>query len=433
MAIYRDDDDELLDSNSGNPSVPSIQTTHNFKTNAEMGLSIINNRDVILENMVGNIKGFIWSVDYFLQIATINDSISVPDINIPPTVQKYNRINKLELNVQTPIAQAEDISGITGEAIINCGFLPNVGDAFVTELTGGRSAIFTLKTIDIKTYNLRNVYFVTFELFTFLDTENIERYNDMIYKTVKEYVYDREHLLDFSAPVILATDYKKKTDLKKMFKTITDYYCSKFIDNDKRLLRLPTRYSVYFDSYLTKFMFKIIETDANPMLLNLNRYENNLLSEERTIWDAIVERDLELLKIVVPHLWYRPTFNNQNPIIRDLNYLGVNFILEKTDVHLDIEVDEVRNNIPTSIPHPMLETDISYYVLSEHFYKLDTVNCTNFERMVIHYLKGEIIHYNELEECLNNYYNWETTDQFYCIPLLLVLIKDVMNKTFISL
>lgn len=433
MGIYRDDDDELLEDNSGNPSVPNIQTTHNFKTNAEMDLSIVNNRDQLLENMVGNIKGMIWTVDYFLQIVGINDETSVPDKNKPNTIQKYNRINKLELYVQTPITQVENISDLTGEAIINSGFLPNVGDPFLAELTGGRQAIFTLKTVVIKTYNLRNVYDVTFEFFTFLDNDNIDKYNDILYKVVKEYVYDRECLLDFSAPVILASDYKKKVDLKKLFKTITDYYCDKFIDKDKRLLRLPTRYSVYYDSYITNFIFKILDTDSNPELMKLNRYENNLLNPERTIWDVIVERNLDLLKVVTPNLWYKLTFNNQNPIVRDLNYLGVNFVLEKSDTKTDLDITEVRRTIPTTVIDPTIETDNLYYVLSEHFYKLDTTNCTVFERLVIHYLKGEIVNYNELEDSLDNYYNWETADQFYCIPILLVLIKDVMNKTFISL
>ena len=103
MPIFTDEDDVALEEQATSESIVSVQTQHDFRTNKDMDLSIVSNKDQKLEYMLSNIKGYKWTVDYFLNIATINDKISSPDLTIPNTVQKYNRIDKLELLVQTPI------------------------------------------------------------------------------------------------------------------------------------------------------------------------------------------------------------------------------------------------------------------------------------------------------------------------------------------
>lgn len=432
MPIFTDEDDVALEEQATGDSLVSVQTQHDFRTNTDMDVSIVSNKDQKLEYMLSNIKGYKWSVDYFLNIATINDKKTAPDTTIPNTVQKYNRIDKLELLVQTPINQSGNIEDIQGDAIINCGFLPHVNDVFVAELTGGRSAIFLVNTVEVKTYNLRDAYFLSYSLFTFLDNNNIEKYNDLVYKTVNQFVYDKEHLLDFSAPIILSTDYKRKLNLKQELTTLTKFYCKKFIDIETNLFILPTITSKYYDSYISNFIFKIIDITQVPEIVKVSRVHDNLAKEEYSIWDVLINRDISMLSLVNKKLWYRVVINNNNPVLRSLGYIGVNFILDKVDNNT-LNINPITNTLAT-VGQPVNQVvDDRHYVLTDKFYSKDKVNASVFEKLVINYLEGNILNVNELETYINNYETWNTENQFYCIPILMLLIKDSINNTFVRL
>lgn len=431
MPIFTDSDDEALEEQNTGTGIIHVQTQHDFRTNKDMDISVVTNKDQKLEYMLANIKGYKWTVDYFLNIASMADNTSAPDTSLPNTVQKYNRIDRLELLVQTPISQSGTMEEIKGDAIVNCGFLPHVNDVFVAELTGGRQALFLIDTVEVKTYNLRDAYYISYSLFSLLDNNNVEKYNDLVYKTVNQFTYDKEHLLDFSAPIILSTDYKKRLNLKQELNTITKYYCKKFIDNDTNLFLVPTTSSKYYDSYLSSFLFKVFDITLVPELVNVSRVHDNITKEQYSIWDLIITRDMSMLPLLNKTLWYRVVINNNNPVLRSLGYIGVNFILDEVDNN-SLQVPYITNSLQDE-PQPVIQTTNRTYVLSEKFYNLDKVNCTTFERMVINYLEGNMLNIEELEDSLTNYSKWSIENQFFCIPLLIILLRDSINNTFVRL
>jgi hypothetical protein len=278
-------------------------------------------------------------------------------------------------------------------------------------LTGGRSAIFLVNTVEVKTYNLRDAYFLSYSLFTFLDNNNVEKYNDLVYKTVNQFVYDKEHLLDFSAPIILSTDYKRKLNLKQELTTLTKFYCKKFIDIETNLFILPTLTSKYYDSYISNFIFKIIDITQVPEIVKVSRVHDNLAKEEYSIWDVLINRDISMLSLVNKKLWYRVVINNNNPVLRSLGYIGVNFILDKVDNNT-LNINPITNTLAT-IDQPVNQVvDDRHYVLTDKFYSKDKVNASVFEKLVINYLEGNILNVNELETYINNYETWNTENQF---------------------
>ena len=413
------------------------EETRVFRSKDDMKTSTLFNKETPLDTIVKHIRGAKWEVDYFLQIRDINDSIQPLDVNLPPTVQKYNRINKLIITVQTPIDQGE-IKDIAGEGIINAGFIPNVNDLILTTLLGGREVLLEITEVSTRSYNLHKAYYISYKIFTFLDTDNGPKYyNDLLNKTMKEYVYDKEHLLDFSAPVILAQDYKSKLNLKHHIPDLVDLYFSKFIYYEKYLHYLPTEASIYVDTLLTDFIFKIVNTDEHPDIIKLNRITPDLHKElPYTVWTAIINRDIKILKRCERRIdfKYNP-FGLKDALNHTINILGVNFIARKLTKDEKVEnIKVVENELkdrPKDYTNPVSRNGL--YVFGKAFYEQDRTKTTDLESLVLDYLEGKILSSEKLNKLIEHSVYWDTKDQFYLIPVLIVLIKDSVSNTFKSL
>lgn len=424
-----------IDSEDNVVNTESTLPTRVYRSNEEMKTSTLFNKDKNLDTIIQYIKGMKWTVDYFLQIRDLNDTLNPPDLNIPATTQKYNRINKLIITLQSAINQ-DNLDNIIGEAIINSGFLPNQHDAFIATLTGGREAIFVITNVSTRTYNLHQAYYVEFKLFMFLDTES-EVYRDLVYKTMKEYVYDKDHLLDFSAPVILASDYKRKIDLKNRVPELIEHYFRNFIHQSKNVLAIPTDSSIYTDTLLTSFLFKIINQTDYQDITKVTRIDVDILKDiGYTIWDVILNRNISMLKQVNKNIGFKYTpFSPGNVTTRHVSYLGINFI---ANILIDEEIPQIPIYKDISIisssdyEEPILTVD-NNYVFSVEFYNGNIENMGLLEKALYQYLKGELVDTIVLDKLLEQYPMWDTIDQYYLIPVLIVLVKDSVNNTFKSL
>lgn len=417
-----------------------VQDQSVLTTKEELQTSTLYNKDNALDRIIRNIKGNRWTVDYFLQLRDVNDTILPPDVNVPISNQKYHRINKLDLIMQTPISQ-DVIENITGEAIINAGITPNTHDVFKATLTGGREVLFILTEVNKRTYNIHEVYVVSFKIFSIIDQrpDNLRIWNNIQEKTMKTYVYDKDHLLDYSAPVILQQDYKKKVELRSALPTIIDYYYRTFFNYEKNLIALPTTASIYVDLYLTKFLEAITNEEDHELISRLTSLSFSIGSEARfyTIWDVILTRDLKLMKVIKQNINFRYTpFGLNEYLNKKMNYLGVNFLAKEITDNFNIAIPYKDITAPRSEDYqdPINEENIrGYYVLSENFYKQDIPTCGYLEKMLYKYLNQEIINSDELDKPLSEYPCWSTKDQFYLIPILIVLVKDAINNTFKSI
>lgn len=415
-----------------------LDETRKFKTSDDTKTSMLFNKEVPIENIIKYPRGMKWTVDYFNQIRSINDDINNPDINISPTIQKYKRINKLVLVLQSAITQ-DNVENIQGEAIINAGFLPNDGDAFIATIAGGRQAIFIIQEPQTRSYNLHKAYYVNFKLFAFVDT-NPELYNDMLRKTMKEYVYDKDHLLDYGAPIILQQDYKGKLSLRESLDDLREYYLDKFINTSKSVISLPTKSSIYVDTMLNNFLYKIINLTEDT---RTSKLQNVVLDDSSdkifTVFDVILKRDKKLIKRAIKDIGFKYRAHSLNVIVnRNMNYLGINFFAS--------ELKEQNNDvykIPEDIIDISLPKEKDYsdpidltnrkYVFSNNFYTESRGNLSIIEKLTYDYLEGNVLNIEDINKLVNEYMSWETIDQFYLIPILMVLIKDSLANSFRSI
>lgn len=414
--------------------IPKDVPQRPFRTQEELQTSTIFNKDQSLDTIIQYIRGSKWGVNYFLQIKGINEAVALPDPNIPVGTQKYHRINNLDIILQSAITQ-DNIENITGEAIVNAGFLPNTNDVFMATLTGGREALFYITEVQTRTYNLHQAYYITFKLFCFLDSEPL-RYNDLINKVVKEYVYDKEHLLDFSAPVILASDYHTKLNLKNTLPELLEYYLLNFVNYEKNVIALPTKTNIYTDTMLINFLFKIVNYSDHHLIMKLTNFQLDMYKTiPTTIWDALINRDVKMLKRCERDIGFKYTpFTYDNLITKKMNALGIKFIANKLNGEDEALYDVIDKSIEKTMEyHPPVNDTGKKYVVSEDVYNTTGSYTGIVEKMIVDYLIGNAINITELNKAIDQYTMWDTKDQFYLIPILMLLIKDAMSRTYKSL
>lgn len=406
-----------------------------FRSQEELKTSIIYNKEQPLDNIIRYLKGSKWEVSYFLQIRDVNDTLVPLDTNLAATVQKYNRIDKLILYVQSAISQ-DEINSVTGEAVINAGFLPNVNDMFIATLVGGREAIFIVTEVNNRTYNLHYAYLVSFKIFAFTDTD-VSMYNNLLHKVMKEYTYDKDHLLDFSAPVILKSDYKHKLNLKDSYNDLVDYYFRHFVNHEKNVIALKTTTSAYVDTFLTDFLYKVINRDEHPIMSKLNLIDIDYRDKiPYTIWDVIINKNTRLLKYCNGDLGFIPHMSGYvDVIIRNMHYLNIEFIVgplptKQGELYIPIIDISTPKSVDYKIPSDEKKKS---YVVGEDVYNLSKHSNFLVEKMLLDYLQDKMLDMEELSILIDQYSSWPTRDQFYLIPILLVFIKDAIQHTFKSL
>ena len=421
------------------PTEPTVivqnrDSERQFRTQEEMKTSLLFDKDTPLRNVTANIRGMKWEVDYFAQIRNINDPTAAPDIQLSNTVQKYNRINNLVLFVQNAISQAMP-GEISGEAYINAGMVPNKDDIFKATLTSGRECIFIVTDVVNNTYNLHKAFLITYKALFFLDA-NVNLYNNIKLKVAKTYNYNKNYLKDYSSPIVLPEEYEDIINLNVVRRNIIDYYLKTFISNadTSSVLHIPTvMRELAIDPYLDKFFFKIVSTEDNIKLRDITRIdvpiEDGMIY---TIWDLILDRRPSNFPITNNTLgWgYLDYRNNTYVSSRNIIYMGVKSIVRPGgDISLRV-MPNVRDTLPEEYKVPIIHTDKYTYVFGEYFYKREAENCGVLERATLNFIKGKSISREMLTRLLTDYPYWPLEDQYYGIPILLVLLKDFLNNAY---
>lgn len=410
----------------------NASTLHNYVPKEEVKAGSIFNKDTDITDIIQYVEGSKWEVDYFIQIRDVNDEPILPDVNVSNTVLKYNRINRLLLVVQDELNNANPNDPISGTAIINSGIVPNYGDVFKVTLLGGREALFIVNSVGKKIYDVHEVYNISYTLQVFLDTDTV-MYNDLVYKTIKEYIYDKDYISDMSSPIILASDYVKKMDLKSYPRKILNYYLNTFLNKDLNVLSLPTESSVYVDTLLNDFLFKIVNHDDHSDIIKINRVEYTNPRLKDTVWDVILDRDIDALSYTEKDLGFKYTpSTSSNPNARHIGYLGVNFIVDMLFGSPALNVDVIENPKYDANHVKLIGDDKNGYIFSDSFYNNITTDGL-IEEALLNYINGDLITDDIITPLLDSYTKWSRIEQFYFIPLLLIFITDKVRNTYKSI
>ena len=396
-------------------------TTTNYRTQEEMSTSIIFNKDTSIESIVKEVDGMPWGLNaWFSQIRDTQDEPRMPDINVSESILKYNRIDKVIVFTDSGLDE-----NLSGQFIVNSGFIPSYGDVFLATVAGNREAIFVVTVVTKKTYSLQTIYEVEFNLHSFMDTDVIF-YNDLLYKTVNTYIYDKDHLVDRSAPLILKSSYKKKIEFKTQSGKLMDHYLKLFISKEKNLLS-PPAVSVMVDTLLLEFLYKLNGRSSHPKLQNINSIDVTRDHGITTIWDVLLNQDITLLDIVTPNIAFARSLANTGVIkTRTPSVLGVDYITREVD---DTEIPRYGyTEIPTT-PHVL---GMTHYVFSSNFYDRVVTSMSDIEQLTYSYLNKELLDKDKLTTVLLEYNTWSDLHKYYLMPVLMLLTKYVVLNTYSS-
>lgn len=411
----------------------------------DMGTNILTEKTTQQNTVINYLRGYQWKVDYFNNLSGVNDEVNSVSEVLDDSIQKYNRFKDLIIYLDSPLPPG-DLTELTTNGTINAFIVPKINDHFKAVMLDNRIGIFTVTEVKNLTYQSHEVYDITFKFLQFEDSDYTLSQN-LEDKSVGKYVYDENHVSDNGAPVILEEDLKKKISFRTEMSKIINLYFSLFTDKETLFLnpfgRNPDRHLdlLLVDNLLNNFIIKTIDMNVYERKNKMKDFDYTQNPELfRTIWDALIERDSDYLFSIQPNLtWTCIEKTWATPASRNLSYLGVNGVVDI------ITIDEVKRQVTNkdklfqrpkcpeglNVNYPLLLEDdkLEYYVFDRCFYNENLTKMTPFQHIVKRFLIGEKISTDELEEYVNHWRYWSKYEQYYIIPILLLLMKScLLNK-----
>ena len=400
-------------------------------TASDIDDAVLHGSSTDIHNVTQYVEGMPYEVTYFSRISDKDTELTMPDISIPPAVQQYNRIDKLIIKLQGGLPVELSDGSMTGEAIINSGFIPQRYDPFFMQMLNGKVGIFVITLSTKRVYNARNIYHVEFALHAFKDVDpNV--YNDIVNKTARNYTYDKDYVKNNSAPIILHKQYTDKKYLDVSYYKVLDNYLNMFKDTSTNLLRLPTTSYVYSDLLLANFLHKIVDNVDNNKLDSMVRVDDSRNEGMYTIWDAVLFKDTRILSTCIRDVGYVRTSSMAGYESRTPYHLGIDYttgdITGTTPPNYTV-VGDVRPRNTTTYPS-IRGSSVNKYILTDDFYNGNLSNLGDFERLVYNYVSNVEFSTTELITIIGDHIYWDIEDQYTLVPLLLLLIKTKYHNTY---
>lgn len=411
----------------------------------DMGTNILTEKTTQQNTVISYLRGYQWKVTYYNNLSGINDDVTAVSEILDESIQKYNKFEDLVIYLESPLPPG-DINELTATGTINVSIVPKINDHFKAVMIDNRIGIFIVTAVQNMTYQSHEVYNITFKFHQFEESDGVIA-KELDDKTVTSYVYDDNFVGENGSPVILKEDLKKKMSLRNSIKAITSHYFSLFTDRETLFLnpfgRTPDRHLnlLLVDNLLNKFISRTIDLSGYEYRNKMKDVEYTQNPElYKTILDALIERDEDYLFNVQSNLtWVCIEKTWATPASRNLSYLGVNGVVDI------ITVDEVKREITNKeklferpvtpngleIDYPLLLEDdkLEYYIFDKEFYIEDLKKLTPFQHLVKRFLKNEAIDVSEIEIYINTWRYWSKYEQYYIIPILLLIMKSCLLKT----
>lgn len=425
---------------------------------------VVDSSKTKLTSLISYVEGAPWTVNYYQQVISRNNDVRDLDPGQDNVYQQYNKINKLEIRVTTPLSFSQDtdntLTHVTGAANIHSNITPNVGDLFIAETTNGRPGLFSLNNVERKSLDRGTVFYVDYELVCFVDTDRT-RIANLEAKVIRQYFFDKERLIEGLKPVLQEEQFKEYKDLTFNYKALCDYYFSTFFNREFSTLIVPGQSSIIYDPFLVDYVLKIVDTFDNENI----RYVKNMGCELDTFmkqdqfWTVMLQRNFAGIGFAnskmglalarsfksAPELSvfkYSRIEYVVYPKLPDTSYISGNGSLtaKPADFNEIVEASPESTSISnllfnnfvetnTTIPLVKAVTEDDFYVLSENFYT-DSGQKSVLEILTTEYLKGEAISVSKLNELCSKLQRWGRLEQYYYIPILLTILKAANQSLY---
>ena len=429
---------------------------------------IVDTRYVSEKNLLINIEGSRWIVDYYSQV--LNDDNAVGGL-VPgklATYQQARLIKELELKVTSPLSASQETTDkamiVNGAANMYPCIVPNVGDNFVADIGDGRQGIFQITHSERKTIFKDTAYAVEYQLIDYADSG---RYEDMDSKVVQTLHFVRDFMAYGQDPLIEEDEYEQVRSLKREYATIVNAWLRQFSSNEYRCILMPKQELSSYDHFVAKAA-QCFFTAADNELMRYNRVLN--CSEDprmqvKTLWDSLTDRTTDYFGDMATKVALtKAQLFARNPVFDGIRFSGINSVVYPIDGALTVDQDYRDREKPIatfikpedgyvgnlfkdlnlsgfeaykpyespditakSLPDIVYCLNDDYYVFSKEFYLQESILKSKLEVETMLYLERKEQNISTLLRIAKKYKGWSHLDKFYQGPVLLVLINAALR------
>jgi len=387
------------------------------------------NSDVIRDDILKQIAGYKWYVDYYNLIANLDDNQTTADFSVDLATTEYTAIKNMVVILDTPIST--DIAvDMTGSGYINANIIPKNGDVFIAKLIDGRLGVFSLTSVNRKNYNLKDIFLIEFKLYSIITNTEDNIYLSLINKTVNNLIYNKDYLKTSDKPLFTTQEYEDRITIKKYLKVLTSFYNSKVVNKDVKnyIAYMNTKSELIYDPNVEYFVKEVIG------ISNLNNNINILGKRDESIYTLldIILSDIDSI-MINKYIKLVPTSDyGTNPYNNTMYWSGVRYVVNAVNIKNDlIEENDVTNNNN----YPFISN--LYYMFDSMFYDTllgtleeDTeVSLTLLELIVINIIHKEPIKISDIKTVMYDLINSDNKlEQYYYIPILIYSLFYYNNQ-----
>jgi hypothetical protein len=426
---------------------------------------VADNKYVPQSSLLSYVNGMRWTVDYYCQILGDSLNVKMLDIGEPGVYQQYSEIKNLDLLVDSPLASTQDTVNnrmiVTGSSYVLPNIVPNVGDAFVANTGDGNLGLFAVTSAVRKIYMTDSVFEIEYMLLE-LANDASERYQNIKSKVTTTSYYEKIYENNNRPILIASQEYENVKNYQVELHKLIDRFFTSFFNNSFRTLIIPGQEpATILDIFLIRTMLKIVNTEdsINISRINTPNVTGDPYLDQPTLFSAMLQQDYNLLQVCNQQMAVADLYQfNGNPYMQSAKFSFIDYIVYpiQPDESLFVENPEypkglsplalmdsqvvlngsqadtvhnfyIQNNNSIPLIHSVIKD--SYYVLSQAFYQPNINNPMSvLENLVTMYLQRKSIDTNMLNALLSTYLGWTRLDQFYYIPLLVFLIKNVLKN-----
>lgn len=449
----------VVDLKPGESPVPVNTQTPEITNKSFKGVAV-DDRVTPLKSLTAYLEGSPWNVQWFGQLLGDDNELKPLDVVGTAINQQYFCIEDLELRVDSPLTSSmssdSGIQAVTGSAVLLPILTPNKHDYFMAESGMGRRGLFHITEIERLTFNRDSAFRIEYELVVYIDTD-VTMYNSMLSKVQRTYVYHKNRLAAGQQPLLTKDDTDTVNRHLDLVYDLQSYYVGRFYRPELNTIVLPGQPELTYDPYVVKFLLSVFELENGNTLRNINQYsyENDLVANQCNIWSILLNRKPELLADCMDQ--YRAVDTIQfsgNPRYRTMAYTNMQRVMYP--IHTDPTVlsdvipiitsgyelepvaarrssvfDALANNIQIanlSYPPIRLITELDAYVFPLAWYQ-EFQTSSVLEILVRDYLKHRALNGKHLNTLADMAYSWGRLEQFYYIPILVVLLKSAIRET----
>lgn len=411
--------------------------------------AIVDNKEERLDTLVQYADGAAQKVTYFRQRLGEDETVSQFSMDLSTSSQQYERIDGFEILIQGSITSSQNTSEnrfteITCEAYVRQPVIPNVGDVVLMDF--GRSTLgwFAVSSVRRLTHRRNTIYEVQLTLqYEIVDQEHDPKLIQLNNKVVAVYKYSTDYLKAGQNPLLTPKQAAVFTNLHEEYFRLLKYWFRKYYNKYYETCFLPNQERLIYDGFYMRKVREWFSLSKAPELIHFRIYsdEEFPLLKTTSVWDAITEQDKDLLAesfseavgVTVDAFTNVPQFamirySGFQAVIAPHQHTYTNDIWIKNDWIIGksfapiVSVNERDYSVYQDIPLINQVIPSRSYVFSKDFYLNQVEGQSHLELQIHQYLNKSTLQMDVIEELVKDVKNWSELEQYYYIPVLLVLI-----------